>query len=273
MTIFESVVLGVVQGLTEFIPVSSSGHLILVRELLGINGGSALAYDAVLQLFTSFAIIFYFRQDIWKAFLSIFGNEKNGNLENGSLTEDLLRNRKESKVLIWSLVLGTIPAVLAGLFLEDYMATVFRQVWMVSWMLILGSVLFLLAEWFGKKRGELTVGRGFVVGLFQVLSLFPGMSRAGATISGGLFAGLTREAATRFAFLLGFPVLFGSGLKKLIELGGTGDITFSLIVGSVASFFVGLAAIHFLIRYLKTHTLLVFVIYRLILAVVIIILL
>ncbi len=262
-SILQALVLGLVQGVTEFIPVSSSGHLILVRDFFGIVATPAdLAFDAVLQLATAISVAWYFRKDLINLLLA-FGRKLQGHHVD-----------EEYRVLFLSLVLGTIPAVLAGLLLEDSMETLFRSSTLVAWTLIVGAVLMYSADRIGSQKDGLTVRKGFFVGLFQVLALVPGISRSGATISGGLFAGLNRENAIRFSFLLGFPILFGSGIKKLLELlsaGALDTLGASLVIGSIAAFVSGLAAIHFLVSYLKRHGLSVFVFYRVALAVLILV--
>lgn len=260
MDIFSSIILGFIQGMTEFLPISSSGHLIIIREFLNIGTDLDLAFDAVLQLATSLAVLVYFRREFIKLFFAFLK----------------LISRKvidaEEKILLFAIVLGTIPAVVFGLLLEDYMGTTFRSAELVAGMLLLGSLLFFVAEKFAVQKQELTVRKGIWIGFFQVLALLPGMSRSGATISGGLLFGLTREKAARFSFLLSFPIIFGSGMKKLLELGGSGalnEIGASLFCGAVTAFVVGLVVIHYLLKYLRNHTLNVFIIYRVVLAIVI----
>lgn len=274
-SILTSIILGVVQGLTEFLPVSSSGHLIIVRDLLGFRAEYELAFDAVLQLATTLAVVVYFWKDIKQ--LCISGLK----FVIGKCTDRVERN------LVLVVVIGTIPAIFAGLLLEGAMETVFRSTTLVAGTLVAGGVVMLFAEWVWKKRvslddlnknrhpelvsGSNNVGvkQGLIIGLFQCLPLIPGMSRSGMTIAGGLFLGLTRECATRFSFLLAFPILLGSGLKKLMDLGSSGvlqAVGIDLLFGSLAAFFVGLLAIHILITFLKTHTLHVFVWYRFVLA-------
>lgn len=256
MDIFDALVLGIVQGITEFLPISSTGHLILAREIFGISADYGLAIDAVLQLATAFAVLIYFRRDIKELILGFFW-------------------RTEKRKIVFALALGTVPAILAGLLLEDYMETTFRSTELVAWTLIAGSFLFLAAEYTAKRYREkgsiknITPARGLIVGLFQCLALIPGMSRSGATISAGLFLGFTREEAARFGFLLALPIIFGSGLKKALELGGEGilsSIGVPLFVSTLAAFLIGLAAIHYLLRYLRHNTLFVFVMYRVLLA-------
>jgi undecaprenyl-diphosphatase len=264
MDIFSSIILGIVQGITEFLPISSSGHLILAREFLGLETSYGLSVDAVLQLATSFAILLYFRSTFWQMFLTAFS---------------LIRGRGanyENKVLLFGIILGTIPAVILGLLLEDVMATTFRNADLVAWTLLLGAFFFIVAERLAKKNQQLTVQRGFWVGIFQTLALIPGMSRSGSSIAGGLLLGLSRETAARFSFMLGFPIIFGSGLKKLLELETSGvllELGVPLLVSAVTAFVVGLIAIHFMLRYLKNHTLNVFAYYRIVLALLIFVIL
>jgi len=270
MDFIHSAILGLVQGLTEFIPVSSTGHLIIARKLMGLDLVGTLSFDAILQLATGFAVLIYFWRDIW----------------------NMIKNRDFK--LISVLIIGTIPAIILGLFLNDYMDTTFRGTHVVAVTLILGAVLFYFAE---RRLGHpketpetlstlngvpnrsesisgISFGKGLVVGLFQCLALVPGMSRSGSTISGGLFAGLSREAAARFSFLLSLPIIFGSGLKKVFDLyqgGLLSQVESPLIIASFFAFISGILAIHFLIKFLRNHSLNYFGVYRIILAVLILI--
>lgn len=265
MPLIQGIILGLVQGLTEFIPVSSSGHLVLTHALFG-EGSMDLAFDATLQLATVLAVLVYFWKDLLSVALNFF--------------RIILKKEvsQKDKTMVWALLLGTIPAVIFGLLLESKMETVFRSTSLVAGALLFGSVLMYLAErsYYGSRQGdslvkkELTILSGITIGFYQCLALIPGVSRSGATISGGLFQGLSREDATRFSFLLSFPIIFGSGLKQFIGLAGTGSaLTFSLLVSFLVAFITGYFAIRFLISYLKNHSLKVFIWYRVILAVVI----
>jgi len=272
MTTLDALLLGLVQGIAEFLPISSSGHLIVARELLGVRTEHGLAVDAVLQLATVLAVVVYFRRDLW-ALVCVCG--------------DLVRGRAvipERRTLLVALVLGTVPAVVAGVFLEGLMGTVFRSAQLVAWVLLLGSLLFAAAEWVsaryrvaervpgGDTKGwpaPLSLRRGIAVGCFQALALVPGMSRSGASIAGGLFMGLSREQAARFAFLLSVPIIFGSGMKKLLELGGAGLGSaewHTILLASGVAFGVGLVTIHFLLVFVRRHTLFPFIWYRVLLA-------
>jgi len=268
MTFIQSMILGFVQGLTEFIPVSSTGHLILFRDMMNLPLENSLSFDAILQLATGLAVLIYFWRDI----------------------RNLILGRNKQLLII--LIIGTIPAVAAGLFLESYMETVFRGTSVVAYALIAGAILFYVAERFSSKEiseksstlngvpnhsekfSEISFKKVLGIGLFQCLALIPGMSRSGSTISGGLFMGLNREVVIRFSFLLSLPIIFGSGLKKLFDLlqGGTLQmVDNSLLIASFFAFISGLLAIHFLLKFLKNHSLNYFGIYRVILAIVILI--
>ncbi len=265
MDLASGIILGIVQGLTEFLPISSSGHLIIAREVFSIDMTNDLAVDAILQLATVLAVLLYFWSDLTKLlrdactvlFYVFFKSIPISTVPD------------ERKIMLFSIMLGTIPAALFGYYLEDIMATSFRNPALVAVMLIVGSMLFIIAEQRATQSKQLTVKSGVIIGLFQCLALIPGMSRSGATISGGLLMGMTRESATRFSFLLSFPIILGSGVKKLTDMltiEGQLFFTPSLLISFVLAFTVGLASIHFLIRYLRNHSLTLFAVYRLLFA-------
>ncbi len=252
MDVWSFSMLGIVEGLTEFLPISSTGHLIVARDLFGLTTGSDLAVDAVLQLATMLALVVYFSKDLW------------------SLA--LLRN----KPLLLALAFGTIPGVLAGLMLEDIMGTLFRNSALVAYALIVGSVIMLAAERWGSKLGKtlavLPWHSGLIVGLFQALAVVPGMSRSGMTTAGGMFLGYTRAESTYFGFLLSVPILVGAGLKKLYELYTTGTVSTigpELALGSMLAFLFGMTTIHVFLLIVRRTPLTVFVLYRVLLAVLI----
>lgn len=257
-------ILGLVEGVTEFLPISSSGHLIVARELLGATGGNGLAVDAVLQFGTILAVVVYFFKDLL-------------NLAYTALYRVLGKSvRKEDEKLLIALIIGTIPAVILGLLLEKTMDTVFRNTHLVAYALIAGSFIFICAEYVARRlkeyKGVETVGslKAFLIGLFQSIALIPGMSRSGMTIAGGLFLGLSREAAARFGFLLSVPIILGAGAKKIFELQKTGELVSlgtPLLFGSAVAFVSGLLAIHVLLKFLRTHPLYVFAVYRVLLAI------
>jgi len=259
MDIFSGVLLGVVQGITEFLPISSTGHLVLAHSLLGVESETSLAFDAILHLATALAVIVYFFDDIFV------------------LVQTLLRKlgrlpvNEEDFVLVKALAIGTVPAVVLGLLLESYMESMFRNPFLVAGVLIAGSLFFMFAEYkyqncFHEKGVD--VQKGLKIGLFQTLALIPGFSRSGATIAGGMLLGLSRADAAKFSFLLALPVILGGGAKKMLEL-ISADIVVSwsaIIVGAAVAFIVGLLAIHFMLSFVKKHSLWPFIWYRIILA-------
>ena len=257
----QAIVFGAIQGLTEFLPVSSSGHLLIAHELFDFNTGNDLFFDVMLHLATALAVIIYFRKDIWEVVKQFFVPSDGG------------AGRK------WgiAIILGTIPAGICGLLFQDQIETIFRNVKLVAIALIAGSILMYTADLFWRKRQNfehINFGKGLIIGCFQALALIPGISRSGSTISGSLFSKLNREEAIRFSFLLSTPIIFGSALKELLDIHSSFTQVFntSLTAGFVASFVFGLVAIHFMMKYLRTHTFSVFIWYRIILAVLVLIL-
>ncbi len=261
MDIISSILLGLVQGITEFLPVSSTGHLVLARLLFDIqDGASSLAFDAMLHLATAGAVIVYFFDELYVLFQTVL--RKFGRLP---------VNEKDF-LIVKALLIGTIPAVIAGLLLESYMNAALRSPFIVAGMLVGGAFLFMYAEYVYENSfhtGEMNVKTGFKIGLFQVLALIPGMSRSGATIAGGMILGLSRADATRFSFLLAIPVILGAGSKKIFELiSSPVSVSWAAIaVGALVAFAVGLAAIHFMVSFIRKHTLWPFIWYRIVLAV------
>ncbi len=259
MDTLSSIILGVVQGITEFLPVSSTGHLVLAHSLLKVESTTSLAFDAILHLATALAVIVYFFDEIYilcQAMLRKLGR---------------LPVNPRDITMVKALAVGTIPAVIAGLLLESYMETLFRHPALFACVLIAGSLLFMYAEYVYQNNfhtGETDVRTGFKIGLFQVLALIPGMSRSGATIAGGMILGLSRSDAARFSFLLAIPVILGGGLKKLLELiSNPAPVNWLPIgLGALTAFIVGLCAIHFMISFVKKYSLWPFIWYRITLA-------
>lgn len=263
MTPLDGFLLGLVQGLTEFLPVSSSGHLILMRDVLNI-AGSGLLFDASLHVATLAAVCIYFRHEIGQLIGGIFKfvfRKSMSDVERG---------------LVMAVAWGSVPAFVFAYFLHGPIETYARGSLIVAGGLVLGSVIMWWAERHTANGSQLTAEclssrLGFRVGLFQALALIPGVSRSGATISGGLLNNLSRDQATRFAFVLAFPIMLAAGGSSLVDLltnTGGGDVVALpvLLTGLIVALLSGLAAIHFLVRYLKTHTLSVFIWYRLALA-------
>jgi undecaprenyl-diphosphatase len=248
-----SISLGAIQGITEFLPISSTGHLVILRDILGIATENGLAFDAVLQLATVLSVLVFFRKDI----ISL-------------LKASVDKTKKEERKLIKFLIIGTIPAVVLGLLLQDFVETSARSTLVVAITLVLGGLVMLASERFIKER-NLSTKNSFVIGLFQSLALIPGMSRAGMTIAGGYFLGLKKDLAIRFSFLLSIPIIGGSGVYKLLEIVGDKELFSSiwpqLLAGSISAFVFGIISIGFLIKFLKTHSFKGFVVYRVLLAV------
>lgn len=260
MTVIQAAILGLVQGLTEFIPVSSSGHLILFHQLLGVNETvqAGFLFDMALNIGTFSALVIYFRRDILKLITAIFNKQA-----------------KEFK-LAWLLVLATIPAAVFGFLLKDTAESTFRSSRLVACSLIVAGLVMLTAEWYAKrvkektKLNDVTTKQSVAIGVAQALAIVPGVSRSGATITTGLFAGMDRVAATRFSFLLGIPIMFGAIMDTLLTksaVGAVGDQTTQFVVGIVAAFVSGVFAIQFLLKFLSKHSLDFFAYYRIVLGV------
>lgn len=254
--IFDSIILGIVQGATEFIPVSSSGHLVIVHDMLGATSGTLL-FDIFLHLGTLLAVCLYFLNDLKSLVISFY-------------RVILFKALPLEKKFVGMIVLATIPAVVFGFVFSDLADNSLRSSYVVAIALILGSVLMWLAEYWNKKRSnekDLTYGRSIALGFFQALALIPGVSRSGSTISGGMLLGLSRDKAVRLSFLLSIPIIAGAGLNGLLGLSADNSLSVTpLVFGFVSSFGVGLLAIHFLITYLKQRDLKLFIWYRIILA-------
>ncbi|MFD6856838.1 undecaprenyl-diphosphate phosphatase [Rhodococcus sp. NPDC060090] len=260
MTWLQTIILGLVQGLTEFLPISSSGHLRIVSELFfGTDAGAS--FTAVTQLGTEAAVLLYFAGDIRRIvsawFRGIFHKEH--------------RDNHDYK-MGWYVIVGTIPVGILGLLFKDEIRTVARNLWLVATMLIVFSFVIAAAEYYGRQRRtveQLTLKDGLIMGSAQALALIPGVSRSGGTISAGLFLGLTREAAARYSFLLAIPAVLASGLFSLpdafapvgegLEASGA-----QLVVATLIAFVVGYAAIAWLLKFVVNHSMYWFVGYRII---------
>lgn len=265
----QAVVMGIVQGLTEFLPISSSGHLIVVPALLGWDDPfiESLSFSVMLHLATLLALLIFFRAD-WLRLIPAWG----ASIRDRSVGGDPDRR------LAWLLVLSTIPAVIVGLLLNDLIETSFREARLVAVTLVIGAAILWLAERTGSRaRGiaELSTRGALGIGVAQAIALVPGISRSGISISAGLFAGLDRESAARFSFLMATPITAGAGLYELRKLvaGEAGvDVDLRLLIaGMIASLVAGLAAISILLRFLRTHPTTIFIVYRILLATVIVV--
>jgi undecaprenyl-diphosphatase len=268
MSLFEAIVLGIVQGLTEFLPISSTGHLRIVPALVGWDDPGA-AFTAVIQMGTTVAVLIYFRRDLWRIALAWLGSLRGQ--ARGRRPEDNLDAR-----LGWYIVLGTIPIAIFGLIFKDQIENGARDLYLIGTALIVFGLVMLAADRTATQRRDIDsidARDGAFVGVAQALALVPGVSRSGATISAGLFRGLNREAAARYSFLLATPAIVLSALFELRKFIGGDETNASagaLIVSTVIAFFVGYWSISFLLRYLAHHSLSVFVAYRVALGVLVI---
>lgn len=268
MSWVQVIVLSILQGLTEFLPVSSSGHLAIASRVF-FAGDAGASFTAVTQLGTEFAVLLYFARDIGRIIKAWF---------NGLFVKT---HRNADYRLGWYVIIGTIPIAVLGLLFKDEIRTGARNLWLIATALIVFSAVIAAAEYFGRQTRDveaLTVKDSIVVGLAQCLALVPGVSRSGATISAGLFLGINRELAARFGFLLAIPAVFASGLFSLPDafhpvgegMSATGP---QLLVATVIAFVVGFAAVAWFLRFLVRHSMYWFVGYRVLLGTAVLILL
>lgn len=256
MNWMQTIVLSIVQGLTEFLPVSSSGHLRIVSELLwGADAGAS--FTAVIQLGTEAAVLVYFAKDIWRILTAWFRG-----LSNKAARDFDYR-------MGWMVIAGTIPIGLIGFLGKDLIREGLRNLWVTASMLVLFSFVFIIAEKVGRRQrsfDQLTMKDAIIMGFAQCLALIPGVSRSGGTISAGLFLNLDREVATRFSFLLAIPAVLSSGLFSLPdafnpEAGQAASLP-QLVVGVVIAFCVGYAAIAWLLKFVANHSFAWFAVWR-----------
>ena len=266
MNLLNAIILGLVQGLTEFLPISSSAHIRIAGEFLGTGADPGARFTAITQIGTELAVILYFRKDItriirrWAA----------------SLVGRVPRSDADAR-MGWLIILGSLPIVVLGLLFQDQIETTLRSLWITATMLIAFGVLLGIADYAGAKRRrlkDLTVQHGVIYGFAQALALVPGVSRSGGTITAGLFLGYERSAAARYAFLLAIPAVLGSGFYQVFKsiadpcLAGAADCTPEIfgpvetLVATVVAFVVGLVVIAFFMSYISRRSFLPFVIYR-----------
>ena len=261
MSFFEAIVLGLVQGLTEFLPVSSSAHVQIAQQLMNLSDLSRpqlTAFIATIQLGTELAVVGYFAKDI----LRIGSSWLSWSFKpQSTMTQDTK--------LGWLIIIGTLPVVVLGLLFRDFVENDVRNLWVIAWMLIGFGVLLGISDFVGTKTKQikdLSFRHGVLFGLGQALALVPGVSRSGGTITVGLFLGYSREAAARYSFLLAIPAVLASGLFQFIvsfeDL--SSELLMATIVATLVSGVVGLSVIHFLLKYLQRGSFLPFVIWRLV---------
>ena len=265
----QAIILGIVQGLTEFLPISSSGHLIVVPALLNWHDPfiESLAFAVMLHVATLLALLLYFARD-WVRLIPA---------GLAALRDRSFRGDPDRR-LAWLLVAASVPAAIVGVVLNDLIETVFREPRLVAMTLVVGAIILWLADRIGSRTRtieQLTFTNALAIGAAQAVALVPGVSRSGMAISAGLFAGLDREAAARFAFLMATPITAGAGLweaRKIISGEAGVDLPLvPLVAGMVAALVAGLLAIAFLMRYLRTHGVGVFVAYRLVVAAIVVV--
>ncbi|HWH97177.1 MAG TPA: undecaprenyl-diphosphate phosphatase [Pseudolysinimonas sp.] len=281
MEFFEAIILGLIQGLTEFLPISSSAHLRIFGDLAGW-GDPGATFTAITQLGTEFAVLIYFRHDIFRIIGKWFRSFGAGG---GAHSAGIQKGDPDVR-LGWIIIIGTIPIVIAGFLLQEYIRTGLRSLWITAIVLIVFGILLGLADRLGRREktaANLSYRDGLTIGLAQMLALVPGVSRSGASTSAGLALGYDRPSAARFSFLLAVPAVFGSGLYEtytaLTSASCPPDPSradygmVETVVATVVAFVVGLAVIAFLMRYISTRSFMPFVIYRILLGGVLIVLL
>lgn len=263
INIIEAIIYGIVQGLTEFLPISSTAHIRIVSSFFGWNDPGA-AFTAIVQVGTMLALLIYFINDIKNMIkhfvLSILYKKINYSIESKHA---------------WMILVGTIPIVIFGLIFKNAIETYLRSLYVISTTLIVLALILALAEKMAKKTKnvqDVSWLESQIMGIAQALALIPGVSRSGVTITAGLFSGLTREAAARFSFLLSIPAVFASGMYELWEVRNqlNSDGFFVIIISTLVSGIVGYLSIAFLLNYLKKHSTFVFIYYRIILGLLII---
>lgn len=276
MGLFEAILLGIVQGLTEFLPVSSSAHVRIVGEFLPSATDPGATFTAITQIGTEIAVLVYFAGDIGRILSAWFRS-----LAGRSWWRRALAGPKNDARMGWLIIVGTLPIVIVGYTAQEYIRSSFRSLWLVATVLIVFGLILAVADTWGKKSRDLsalTVPHGLLYGFAQTLALVPGVSRSGATIAMGRSLGYDRVSATRYSFLLAIPAVMGSGLYELNTAlqGSAGLGPFSLLetaVATVIAFGVGLTVIAWLMRYITTRSFMPFVVYRVTLGSVLLVLL
>ncbi len=258
MTIWQAFILGIIQGLTEFLPISSSGHLVITPFLLGwtIPEEHVFTFDVLVQMGTLIAVIIYYWKYLWKILKAVVAG----------ILDKKPFDSQDAK-LGWLVVLATIPAILGGLFLKDQVEAAFHSVQITAVFLLITALLMWAAELMSKKVNkmeDLSALDAFIIGSFQVLAIFPGLSRSGATISAGILRKLKREEAAKFSFLMSIPIMLGAGvmsINDLIKVPNLNEFLPILAVGFITSAVVGFLSIHWLLKFLNKNKLWLFSVY------------
>lgn len=260
MSIFQSIILGIIQGVGEFLPISSSAHLILLPYLFGWSE-SSMAFDVALHFGTLLAVLVIFFKEWWSLFIGAIRNVNS-------------KKKTADGKMFWYLIVATIPAALVGFILDDIIEGFFRnQIWLIALFLaLMGVFIYAGDKWASKhykgketKFDKITLKQAFLVGCSQAFAVFPGFSRSGTTILAGRLMGIEKEAITKFTFLLSVPIIAGATILKVTDL----TMSIEVITGIVTSFIVGIISIKFLLSYIKKHDFSVFAFYRIIIAIII----
>ncbi|MFZ2189778.1 MAG: undecaprenyl-diphosphate phosphatase [Candidatus Magasanikiibacteriota bacterium] len=264
MNVFQAIVLGFIQGLTEFLPVSSSGHLIFLPEFFGW-ADQGLGFDTMLHLGSLIAVVIYFRIKLWKIIKAFFSRKA-----------ELKSDRK----LAWLIILSIIPAGLAGIFFNSWIETSLRGANLVAFGMIFWGIMLWLADTYAKKQEskktleQTSWKNALVIGFAQAIALIPGTSRSGITMTAGLFSKFDKKSAAEFSFLMSVPIIFLAGAKQILDLAeiGLGDISLSiLVVGFLSAAFSGFLAIWGLMKLIQKYSFTPFVVYRLLVGILILI--
>lgn len=261
MSVFRAIILGIIQGIAEFLPISSSAHLIIFPYLFGWEE-SSLAFDVALHFGTMMAVLVVFFKDWWDLFI-------------GAIKGVTKKEKTVNSKMFWYLVVATIPAAIAGLLLDDIVENVIRnKVWIIALALAtMGLFIYLGDKWASRhykketKFEDITLKQAIIVGISQAFAVIPGFSRSGTTILAGRLQGISKEAITKFTFLLSVPVICGATILKVGDLSFTKEV----IVGIISSFAMGIISIKFLLSYIKKHDFSVFAFYRVILAIIVLV--
>lgn len=270
---FEALFLGLIQGLTEFLPISSSAHLRFAGEFLPSASDPGATFTAITQIGTELAVLIYFRRDIWRIASAWIGRVL--------LRRDSAEQSAQDVRLGWLIILGSLPIVVLGYAFQENIRNTFRSLWLIAIVMIVFGIILGIADKFGRSQRDLSTlssGHGFAYGFAQSLALVPGVSRSGATIAMGRVLGYTRESALRYSFLLAVPAVFGSGFYELKGAISDGDSNtpYTLIEtfgATLVAFLVGYAVIAWLMKFIATKSFMPFIIYRIALGTLILILL
>ncbi len=259
MSVLKAIILGIIQGVAEFLPISSSAHLILFPYLFGWEE-SGLAFDIALHFGTMMAVLAIFFKDWWNLFI-------------GAIKDIKDKKKSTNGRMFWYLIIATVPAALTGLLLDDVIENIIRnKIWIIALALaIMGLLIYIGDKWASKhykketKFEDISLKQALIVGIFQAFAVIPGFSRSGTTILAGRLQGISKEAITKFTFLLSVPVICGATILKVGDLAFTKEV----IVGIISSFAMGIISIKFLLSYIKKHDFSVFAFYRVILALIV----